>query len=149
RAPDAMFRLGELYFEQSELTFNRASDAAAASSSEEAAAPSMPDYTRTVELYKQLVQTFPEYEQIDGVYYLLGYSMNEMGRPAEAVSAWLALTCANHFKYDANWSPEKESPLERMRASHPATADSINNAPPNFKDPYASCTAINADQRFV
>ncbi len=112
--PDAMFRLGELYFERSAIEQQLAFERAAATSSE---APDRPDFQPTVALYESLIARFPDYRRIDGVYYLVGYCLNEMGRSAEAVRAWQAVVCANRFSYG--------TPLE--------------NAP---ADLYADCTPI-------
>ena len=117
--PDAMFRLGELYFERSAVDFqNLYDDAQAAREAGDLTAednlPSSPDFTATVDLYKTLAASFPAYERSDGVYYLIGYTLNEMGRPEEAVAAWLALVCANKYRYDPDWRPP---PAERLCAA--------------------------------
>ena len=108
--PDAMFRLGELYFERSALDFQELYDAAQAAReagdlTAEDSLPTSPDFTPTIELYRDLAMRFPNYERSDGVYYLIGYTLNEMGRPEEAVAAWLALVCANKYEYDPDWRP--------------------------------------------
>ncbi len=90
RTPDSMFRLGELYFERSQLEFQR----------DQSAQRIAPDYSPTITLYQQLVQRFPEYVRIAGVYYLIGFCLNEMARVDEARMAWLNLVCANQFSYD-------------------------------------------------
>ncbi|MBW2548670.1 MAG: hypothetical protein JRE82_15885 [Deltaproteobacteria bacterium] len=108
--PDAMFRLGELYFERSALDFQKLYDDAqvareAGDLTAEDNLPTSPDFTPTVVLYKTLARAFPAYERSDGVYYLIGYTLNEMGRPEEAVAAWLALVCSNKYDYDPDWRP--------------------------------------------
>ncbi|MGB5546524.1 MAG: hypothetical protein WBM74_08135, partial [Polyangiales bacterium] len=103
--PDAMFRLGELYFERSAVAFQDLYDQAQAAReagdlTAEDKLPSAPDFSPTVLLYKSLARGFPDYERSDGVYYLIGYTLNEMGRPEEALAAWLALVCANSYEYN-------------------------------------------------
>ena len=76
----AMFRLAELYFEDSEEQFyqkdeeirrlmEEATDADLANLPEE---PEK-DYKRSVQLYRSILDNFPEYEFSDGCYYMLGY----------------------------------------------------------------------------
>ena len=76
-----MFRLGELYFERSAMSFQKLyDDAQAAREAGNVAAedslPTSPDFTPTVTLYKDLARRFPDYERSDGVYYLIGYTLN-------------------------------------------------------------------------
>src|SRR5690606_2604052 len=102
--PDAMFRLGELYFERSARAYHRSFESThLASESEdddvEGSLFGLPDFRATVSLYRTLLERFPDYERLDGVYYLIGYCLNEMGRTSEAIEAWLALVCANQHTY--------------------------------------------------
>ena len=62
--PDAMFRLGELYFERSAMNFQKLYDDAQAAreagdSTAEDALPTSPDFTATIEIYKALAARFP------------------------------------------------------------------------------------------
>jgi len=103
--PDAMFRLGELYYERSALAFQEAALAGDTPGS------GQPDFTPTVELYRQLIRRFPNYRRIDGVYYLIGYCLNEMGQMAEARLAWLNLVCANRYRYTGEPLSPPTSPI--------------------------------------
>ena len=123
--PDAMFRLGELYFERSAVDFQKLYDDAQAAReagdlTAEDSLPTSPDFTPTVDLYKTLARV-SRYERSDGVYYLIGYTLNEMGRPEEAVAAWLALVCANKYRYDPIGAPPPRT--RRWRASQVPCAD--------------------------
>jgi len=156
--PDAMFRLGELYFEQSAVEFQRIYDHAQAAReagdvTAEDSLPTAPDFTATIELYKDLVRRFPKYERSDGVYYLIGYTLNETGRPEESVAAWLALVCANKYDYDPDWRPPPPGASAAAQAQYPAlTLDgrrlgaSVGGI---FIDPYKDCEPISPDARFV
>jgi tetratricopeptide (TPR) repeat protein len=156
--PDAMFRLGELYFERSAAEFQKLYDEAQAAReagdlTAEDNLPTSPDFTPTVELYKDLAARFPSYERSDGVYYLIGYTLNEMGRPEEAVAAWLALVCANKYSYDPQWRPPPPDASLAAQERYPAlTLDgrplgtTVNGA---FVDPYATCRAISPGARFI
>lgn len=88
--PDALFRLGELYFEESQIAFQAAFD----SGDDQLTAP---DYGPTVRIYFDLADRFPEYRRIDAVYYLIGYCLAEMGDAEAALAAWRHLVCANDF----------------------------------------------------
>jgi tetratricopeptide (TPR) repeat protein len=156
--PDAMFRLGELYFERSAVNFQKLyDDAQAAREAGDLTAednlPTSPDFTPTVTLYKTLARRFPSYERSDGVYYLIGYTLNEMGRPEEAVAAWLALVCANKYRYNPNWRPPPGDASQAAQAKYPAlTLDgrplgaSVDGS---FVNPYQTCQPITPQARFV
>ncbi len=156
--PDAMFRLGELYFERSALEFQALYDQAQAARERgdltaEDDLPTSPDFTPTITLYRKLTQSFPRYERADGVYYLIGYTLNEMGRPEEALAAWLALVCANKYDYDPNWRPPPADASAAALAKYPALT--LDGRPlgastrTGFVDPYEDCRAISPQARFV
>lgn len=156
--PDAMFRLGELYFERSSAEFQEIYDAAQAARdagdlTAEDKLPVSPDFTPTVSLYKSLARRFPTYERSDGVYYLIGYTLNEMGRPEEAVAAWLALVCANVYRYDPEWRPPPPDISPAAQAKYPPLV--LDGRPLGasirgvFVDPYEGCESITPQARFV
>jgi tetratricopeptide (TPR) repeat protein len=156
--PDAMFRLGELYFERSAVDFQKLYDDAQAARdagdlSAEDSLPASPDFTPTVDLYKTLARRFPAYERSDGVYYLIGYTLNEMGRPEEALAAWLALVCSNKYDYDPDWRPAPADASLAAQARYPAlTLDGRPLGAPvrgAFVNPYETCEAIAPQARFV
>ncbi|MGB8329499.1 MAG: tetratricopeptide repeat protein, partial [Polyangiales bacterium] len=156
--PDAMFRLGELYFERSALAFQKRYDVAQAAREagdlqSEESLPASPDFTPTVTLYKTLARKFPDYERSDGVYYLIGYTLNEMGRPEEALAAWLALVCSNKYEYDPDWRPPPPDASLALQAKYPALTvggrrlgATVGGA---FVDPYEHCEPITPHARFV
>jgi len=156
--PDAMFRLGELYFERSAVAFQTLyDDAQAAREAGDLTAednlPTSPNFTATVALYKTLARRFPDYERSDGVYYLIGYTLNEMGRPEEAVAAWLALVCSNKYRYNPDWRPPPPDASLAAQAKYPALR--LDGRPlgalvgGTFVDPYESCQPITPQARFV
>ncbi len=157
-SPDAMFRLGELYFERSSIEFDQAE--AAAIENSELEVPEVADFTPTIELYRRLVREFgTSYRRIDGVYYLIGFCLSSMGRFEEARDAWLALVCANEYQYDpdhhATIGTEEADPAVDPTEDpnvYPSLsgADAEEEAPrPAVIDPYAECTVIRDDARFV
>lgn len=150
--PDAMFRLGELYYERSAIAYQEVAEAGGPIGT--------PDFGDTVDLYRSLIRRFTDYRRIDGAYYLIGYCLNEMARQAEARQAWLNLVCANHFTYTGEPPalPPEESEGEGEGESgfsseeHPALtldAEPINSADQPFIDPYDGCTPVAPDARFV
>ncbi len=156
--PDAMFRLGELYFERSAVAFQNLYDEAQAAReagdlTAEDQLPSSPDFTPTVLLYKSLARRFPDYERSDGVYYLIGYTLNEMGRPEEALAAWLALVCANTYDYNPDWRPPPVDPSLAAQAKYPALT--LDGRPLGatvrgvFVNAYARCEPSSEQARFV
>ncbi len=166
-SPDAMFRLGELYFERSSLRFQELYESAQAAmdaGDESAELPTEPDLSPTIELYQGLVERFPNYRRIDGVYYLIGYCLHEMAREEEALYAWLALVCSNRFEYESRQVAARIGEAETEAAAadsaeasdaslHPslsldADASFASAAQGPIEDPYAGCTSGVADSRF-
>lgn len=154
--PDAMFRLGELYFERSAIAFQNGMLAVMASRDKGVEAPdTVKDFTQTIDIYRQLIERFPQYPRIDGVYYLVGYCLAEMNDPEKARIAWLNLVCAN--KYDASKTlaatPNEEllNKAERENKNPSLTIGGVavqaaKNAPLN--DPYADCKPAVPSSRF-
>ncbi|MCA9582535.1 MAG: tetratricopeptide repeat protein, partial [Myxococcales bacterium] len=143
--PDAMFRLGELYFERSYDEFYAQQGGAGAIDT--------PDFTPTIALYRRLVRNFPEYRRLDGVLYLIGYCLAEMGQPEQARLAWLNLVCANKFKFD----PDAGEPVDEAAAAeavaaeeNPAVALDGFGKPDIgiYVDPYKECAPISEGAQF-
>jgi len=97
--PDAMFRLGELYFERSAVDYQ---DALAKYEKDqglyergkipEEPQPPSRSYGDSARIYRQLLQTFGEtYRYADAVHYLLGYMLAESGDDEGAMKAWTRL----------------------------------------------------------
>jgi tetratricopeptide (TPR) repeat protein len=153
--PDAMFRLGELYFERSAIAFQNAmiEIMAARDKGQELADPDK-DFTSTIELYRDLIRRFPDYQRIDGVYYLIGYCLAEMGQPEKARIAWLNLVCANKYDFrktlDEKPDEELAKAAEREAKNPSLTIGYITpkgaNAP--LADPYADCKPAVVSSRF-
>lgn len=78
--PDMMFRLADLYFEESELQFFAANEEyqrleAQAVERPEMELPEPPtkDYSRPIELYRQIIERHPNYENLADTYYMLAW----------------------------------------------------------------------------
>lgn len=155
--PDAMFRLGELYFERSAIQFQNEMLGVMAAREKGVEKPEpVKNFTQTIDIYRELIQRFPDYPRIDGVYYLVGYCMNEMGEPDKARLAWLSMVCANRF--DASKilenTPNEEllKKAERESKNPSLTVGGVampaaKNAP--LTDPYADCKPKVASSRFL
>ncbi|MFK7990747.1 MAG: tetratricopeptide repeat protein [Sandaracinaceae bacterium] len=143
--PDAMFRLGELYYERSAILYQEASL--------NGGSIGTPDFSPTVDLYRALIQRFPDYRRIDGAYYLIGYCLNEMARLEEARLAWLNLVCANHFTYTGELPPEPVPEEEGVDPAeeHPALGLDGTETPEieAYVDPYDGCVPVSPEARFV
>ncbi|HET6340449.1 MAG TPA: tetratricopeptide repeat protein [Polyangiales bacterium] len=156
--PDAMFRLGEMYFERDAIlqqqemeAYMEARDKELAAGNEVGVEPTK-HFDSTINLYRTLVKQFPEYTRLDGVYYLIGYCLNEMGESNEARLAWLNLVCANHYQYKGEAPPSElvEDPLAAKKKAHPALdLDApAPGQPTNFEDPYGDCEPAVKDSKF-
>lgn len=81
-----MFRLAELYFEMAEedyavraVEYDRVLQSLSADQLDDAPEQPTKDYGRSIALYNQILERFPEYEYRDGCYYMLGYTTGESG----------------------------------------------------------------------
>jgi hypothetical protein len=103
---------------------------------------------------------FPEYRHVDGVYYLIGYCLNEMGELEEAIAAWRVLVCANHFVYTGPIAPppvSEELTAEEAEAAriaeHPSlgltAAEAPEPVPTEFVDPYVGCVPVREGADFA
>ena len=164
---DAMFRLGELYFERSAIQFQNDYDRlqALADQGQEVQLPEQPDFTPTIELYQRLLRQFPDYRRRDGVYYLIGYCLNEMGKTDEALRAWLNLVCANNFRYhpdefaaetaaEAEAEGEEGAEGESEEEQHPSLtldqeAEPLAEEGGVFVNPYSDCQPVMEDAEFL
>ena len=78
-SPHVMFRLAELYFEQSEEQFLVADQnyqsamASIDESTTEFPAEPKKDYRRSISLYERIIRDYPDYQFVDGCYYMLGF----------------------------------------------------------------------------
>jgi tetratricopeptide (TPR) repeat protein len=82
--PDAMYRLASLY-----------SDRARGDAPENLAAGLKP----AIALYKRIINEYPNYEHVAGIYYYLGHSYEDSGRIEEAYQVYRSSVCHNHFRY--------------------------------------------------
>jgi TolA-binding protein len=155
--PDAMFRLGELYFERSAIAFQNAVQQVMESRDKGVELPEPDkDFSPTINLYRELITRFPNYQRIDGVYYLIGYCLNEMGEPEKARIAWLNLVCANEYDFRKTLEAvpdEKLAAKAEREAKNPSlTIGGIQTATPKdapLRDYYGNCKPAVQSSRFI
>ncbi len=89
-SPDAMFRLAELYFQKARREFDTVREDELAEYErrltlfdegllDDEPTPPHPDFTRSIALYEEVANRFPDYRYIDAVYYLMAYAFQEQG----------------------------------------------------------------------
>jgi hypothetical protein len=93
--PDAMFRLAALYEERARNDTD---------SSEDLAVGLKP----AVALYKRIINEFPQYRELAGIYYYLGHAYNDSSRLPEAQQVWRSLVCHNQYSYPT--APDTKDP---------------------------------------
>lgn len=115
--PDAMFRLADLYLDAADEALDLA----------DPSAEPMADYSKSLALWEQIVQRFPAYRQMPSVLYLLAY-YGKTKDERRSMVLFLALTCANRYKWDDVPAPmpTKEEALARIDRK-------------DLTDPYADC----------
>jgi len=93
--PDAMFRLAELYYEESELEYARSehSHDSLVDLYERGKIPSEPvapelNFSDSVKLYRELVRRFKDYRYRDVAMYMLGYCQERSGEDEAAKAIW-------------------------------------------------------------
>ncbi len=134
--PDAMFRLADLYLDQSDEEVESRRAATEGSNGQPQAgsagdAPIVADYSKSLDLWEKILTQFPSYRQTPSTLYLYAYytKQSKPGEERKALEAFLALTCANHYKWDAQPPPlpTREQAIKRVEAK-------------TLRDPYADCT---------
>src|SRR5690606_3285409 len=100
------------------------------------------------------IERFPDYRRIDGVYYLIGYCLNEMGQPDKARLAWLNMVCANNFDFRRTFAEENAAladQAEREARNPSLTIGGIttNTSSGPLPDLYATCQPAVESPRFA
>ena len=126
--PDAMYRLADLYLDAADEALDTMDITAEVTA----------DYSKSLALWEQILQRFPDYRQMPSVLYLLGH-YGKTKDERRSLVLFLSLACANKYKWtDAPPPiPTKEEAL--------AKSDRKERT-----DPYAECTPWeNADPELV
>lgn len=134
--PDAMFRLADLYLDQANEEVDRrlaAQEASGAVPAQDQAAI-MADYSKSLDLWEQVLKKFPTYRQTPSTMYLLAY-YTKTKNDRKSLQIFLALACANKFKWDGTPPaiPTKQEAIRRVEAK-------------TLRDAYSDCKGYpNAD----
>lgn len=152
--PDAMFRLADLYLDESNWEFEKKFDAAieaqeaAPDAASAAAADSLADdstqradYSRSIGLWTQIIQRFPDYRQRAGAMYLLAYYLKETGEDRRSLAVYRGLVCGNKYNPMAEPPPAPNRDKVRLATASAAKA--------SFRNPYADCVASTKDRDLV
>jgi tetratricopeptide (TPR) repeat protein len=126
--PDAMFRLATLYLDQAEEEVEQrfaAQEKGGDKGTDQAAI--LADYSKSLALWEDILKRFPHYRQTPSTLYLLAY-YSKTKDERKSLQVFLALTCANRYKWDDKPPavPDKKEALKR--------ADSRT-----LRDPYGDC----------
>jgi hypothetical protein len=90
--PDAMYRLAALYEERA-----RADDTTVDLSI---------GLKPAIALYKRVINEYPSYRELAGIYYFLGHAYNDSNRTEESQQVWRSLACHNHYAYPTPADPK-------------------------------------------
>ena len=127
--PDVMFRLAT-------LDLDVANDAVDAQL--EANPDAIADYSKSLDLWEQILAKFPQFRQLPSTLYLLAY-YNNVKDPRRSLQLYLSLTCANKYKNTESPTPPptREEALARTEKKE-------------RRDPYADCKPMaGADTELV
>ncbi|HEX2879843.1 MAG TPA: hypothetical protein VHO25_09960, partial [Polyangiaceae bacterium] len=147
--PDALYRLAALYEERA-----RTADANLALALKPA-----------IDLYRRIVDEFPNYEQVMGAHYYLGHALTDAGRIEDGQQVWRALVCANHYQVKADpaqpqlfvmqgltqdhgaaywddWAIANPSPLSTSGKMSKRAAQTLLERELVFRNPYQDCQAM-------
>ncbi len=130
--PDAMFRLADLYLDLSDEEVEAklaAQEKLPIDNNRPDAASIIADYSRSLDLWEQILKKFPKYRQTPSTMYLLAYYGKQKDE-RRSLQIFLSLACANKYK----WSDAPAKPPTRDEAIKRAEAKQL-------RDPYSDCTA--------
>lgn len=89
--PDAMTRLAELYYEKAvddqQMALNAFEEQLKLGAGDDAPPDTVRSFAKSIALYQQIIEKFPDYRLIDSIHYLLGWCLAEEGEE-EASLAW-------------------------------------------------------------
>lgn len=115
--PDAMYRLADLYLDVADDAVDYA----------DPTTDPIADYTKSLDLWENIIRKFPDYRQMPAVLYLLGY-YGKTKDERRSLVLFLALTCANRYHWDsaAPPIPTRDEALAKIDRK-------------DLVDPYADC----------
>ncbi|MBA3821616.1 MAG: tetratricopeptide repeat protein, partial [Deltaproteobacteria bacterium] len=136
--PDKMFQLADLYLDVADDEVEAQLAAQEASGAPAPDGGIVADYSRSTALWAGILQKFPAYRQTPSTMYLLAY-YGKSKDERRSLTVFLALACANQFKWDQPSSkpPTRAEALKRVESK-------------TMRDPYATCTPYpNSDPELI
>ncbi|HEX5064308.1 MAG TPA: hypothetical protein VFV99_33265, partial [Kofleriaceae bacterium] len=139
--PDAMFRLADLYLDEADEDVDRRlaeADKNPPDPNKPDAAAIVADYSKSLQLWEDILKQFPNYRQTPSTIYLLAY-YGKTKDERRSLQLFLALACANRYKwYDAPPpAPDKKEAIKRVESK-------------TLREVYGDCTPYpNADVELV
>jgi len=138
--PDKMFQLADLYLDAADDEVEAKLAAQEASGAPVPEGGIIADYSRSLALWEDILNRFPNYRQTPSTLYLLAY-YGKTKDERRSLQLFLALACANNFKWNDPPSkpPTREEALKRVEAK-------------TLRDPYATCTPhpmATADEELI
>ena len=111
--PSALLRLAQLHYERSEDIFfletekyDQQMNLFESADAEQAPEEPVVNYTRTIELFAQLIRDWPDSKMLDGAYYMQGYCLSAMQKEEEALKNFKLLVQRfpeSTFRQEAWW----------------------------------------------
>jgi cellulose synthase operon protein C len=142
--PDAMFRLADLYLDEANFEFEkqleRFGSAPVEGADLDAELQATADYSKSLALWQDIVQRFPDYRQRPGTLYLYGYYLKQTGEDRKSLQVFRGLVCGN--KHEPLGEPPPAPNRDQVRLSTVA-------AKRTFVNPYADCQAITDDKALI
>lgn len=130
--PDAMFRLADLYLDEADAAFETMM------ASGDPDADPVADYSKSLALWRQIMERFPAYRQRPGTLYLLAH-YGKIEDERASLGLFLALTCANEHHYGDPPPPH----LTRTEVTERIATRTL-------LDPYAACIPMEgADEEML
>jgi hypothetical protein len=68
-----------------------------------------------INYYKRIIREFPDYRDLPGIYFFLGYALADARRVDESQQVWRSLVCHNHFAYPVGTDPKNPDIDEIVR----------------------------------
>ncbi|WP_428269313.1 hypothetical protein [Haliangium sp.] len=130
--PDAMFRLADIYLDEADEEIERIEAEA------DPDVDPVADYSRSLALWQDILNRFPEFRQLPGTIYLLAH-YGKYDDEQRSLGLFLSLVCANRYDYRAPLAAAGAQPRRPRRGRNR-----------DLVDTYADCVSMSgADPALV
>ncbi|HEX4454783.1 MAG TPA: tetratricopeptide repeat protein [Kofleriaceae bacterium] len=130
--PDAMYRLADLYLDQANEDVDQKLAALETAGSnappQQDQAAIVADYSKSLQLWEDILTKFPKYRQTAPTLYLLAY-YSKAKDDRRSLEIFLSLACSNRYTWNGKPPavPTREEAIKRVESKQ-------------LRDPYADCT---------